>query len=94
MRDDFGKTEMNGHRAELIQRLNCALGELNPGLGHLKQHDPQLEDYDLKKMKYQYGKLKEALSEAETRTSSQSVPLLDANLWMSVESHSTFTGSA
>lgn len=70
IREDLGGVGMGDHRMELIQRLDHVLGQLDRGLGHLKQHNPELGKFDLWKMKRRYRKLRELLLEAERRTSS------------------------
>ena len=67
IREDFGGIEMGRHRAELIQQLDHVLGQLDRGLGRLKQHNPELGQYDLWKMKRRYRKLREVLLEVERR---------------------------
>ena len=75
IREDLGGIEMGRHRACLIRRLNHILGQLDLGLEYLEQKNPSLSEYDLKDMKWQYGKLREVLLEVERRTSSQTVTL-------------------
>ena len=75
IREDLSGAGMGNHRTELIQRLDHVLGELDRGLGHLKQHNPDLGKYDLWKMKRRYKKLRELLLEAEKRTSFQMTAL-------------------
>ena len=61
----FSGNGMGDHRAELIQRLDHILGQLDWGLEHLKEHNPQLGRYDLWRMKSQYRELREVLLEVE-----------------------------
>jgi len=61
----FSGNGMGDHRAELVQRLDHILGQLDQGLDYLKQHNPQLGRYDLWRMKSQYKELKEVLLEVE-----------------------------
>ena len=75
IREDLSGAGMSNHRTELIQRLDHVLGELDRGLAHLMQHNPDLGKYDLWKMKRRYKKLRELLLEAEKRTSSQMTAL-------------------
>jgi len=70
IREDLSEAGMRNHRTELIQRLDHVLGELDRGLAHLMQQNPDLGKYDLWKMKRRYKKLRELLLEAEKRTSS------------------------
>jgi hypothetical protein len=74
VREDFNGIGMGCHRAELIQRLNYILGELDRREGRLGSN---LEDDrlwhrsvggDLVNMKVQYGQLKRILQEVEART--------------------------
>jgi len=67
----FSGTGMGNYRAELIQKLDYILGQLDWGLDHLKQHNPWLGRYDLWRMKGQYKKLREVLLEVERCVSSQ-----------------------
>ena len=66
-REDFGGVRNGHHRADLIQRLDCVLGQLDLGLEHLKQHNPHTDEYDMQKMRRQYGELKEILLEADMK---------------------------
>jgi len=61
---------MGHHRAELIQRLDHVLGQLDRGSEYLKQQNPDLGRYDLWKAKRRYRKLKDILLEVERRMSS------------------------
>lgn len=65
VRNDFGEVRMGHHRTELIQRLDYILGQLDLGLAHLKQHNPQLGGFDLQMMKGQYGKLQNILNHTQ-----------------------------
>ena len=93
--EDFGGTGMGHHRADLIQQLDHILGELDQGLEYLRLCNPNLDAYDLQRMKYQYGALKDIIlrvnAEVITRMSSQryrfSYHLL---VWMCTGSHATF----
>ena len=61
--DHFGEIGMGHHRADLIKRLDHILGELDQGLEHLQQHNPDLERDDVQEMEHQYGELKNMLLE-------------------------------
>ena len=61
----FSETGMGDHRAELIQKLDYVLGQLDLGLEYLKMHNPHLGRYDLWKMESQYWELKGVLLEVE-----------------------------
>ena len=60
---DFGGTGMGHHRADLIQRLDYVLGQLDRGMDYLMQHTPGVDDYRFGRMKDQYGKLRGILLE-------------------------------
>jgi len=64
LREDFGGVGMDHHRADLIQRLDQILGQLDQGLGFLKRRNPNLRQRRFQNMKDQYGKLKDILLEA------------------------------
>jgi hypothetical protein len=74
IREDFNGIGMGCHRAELIQRLDCVLGELDRRAGRFYSdlEDDRLWRHrvgdDLLNMKDQYGQLKRMLQEAEERT--------------------------
>jgi len=80
IREDFGGTGMGHHRADLIQRLDHVFGQLDRGLEHLNQHNPDLNEDSVRCMRDQYGKLKDILLEmnveATARTSFPTVMLL------------------
>ena len=67
IREDFGGIGMGHHRADLIQRLNHVLGQLNRGLGYLKRHNPWLDEDDLQERKDNYRKLRETLLGTDTK---------------------------
>ena len=56
---DFGGIWMGCHRTDRIQYLDYVLGQLDRGLGYLKQHNPNLNEGSLQAMKYQYQKLRD-----------------------------------
>jgi len=70
IREDFSGIGVGRQRAELIQRLDHVLGQLDQGSEHLKQQNLQFDRYYLWKAKRRYRKLKEILMEVERRTSS------------------------
>jgi len=78
--EDFGGIGMGHHRADLIQRLDYVLGQLDRGMDYLRQHIPGVSGWQFRKMKEQYGKLKDILLEANVeaiaRTSYPLIPLL------------------
>ena len=61
--EDFGEIGMGHHRADLIQRLDHILGELDQGLEYLQQHNPGLSTDDVQKMEHQYRELRNILLE-------------------------------
>ena len=65
IREDFSGTEMNSHRAALLQRLDHVLAQLDRGLEHLQQDKWWLSEDDLQRMKRQYGELRETLLEVD-----------------------------
>ena len=60
IRRNFMRTE---HQTELVQRLDHVLGQLNQGLEHLRQHDPRLGRFDLRRRNGQYEKLRASFVE-------------------------------
>ena len=69
IREDFSGIGMNSHRADLLQRLDHILEQLDDGLKHLQQHRPDLTDYDLDGMKRCYSGLKQELLGVDRATS-------------------------
>ena len=63
--EDFSGIEMNSHRADLLQRLDHVLAQLDRGLEHLQQNNPELREFSLERMKRRYGKFKETLLEVD-----------------------------
>ena len=63
IREDFGGVGMSHHRADLIERLDHILGQLDRWLDHFRRRDPNLEAGSLQNMKDDYKKLKEILLE-------------------------------
>jgi len=70
IREDFDGIGMRPHRAELIQRLDHILEQLDRGLEHPWLQYPDLVKPDLWKMMRRYRKLREVLREVERRTPS------------------------
>jgi hypothetical protein len=68
IQEDFGGVEMGHHRADLVERLDYVLGQLDRGLEYLKQHNPEFDGGDLWRMKYRYQRLRQTLLEADART--------------------------
>jgi len=67
--EDFSEAWCGWHWAELIQHLDHILTQLDQGLKHIQQHNPNLEQVGFQKMKDQYRKLKDILLEAVTGAS-------------------------
>ena len=59
--EDFGEIGMGHHRADLIQRLDHVLGQLDRGLEHLKQHNSEFDEDGLRRAKDQYRRLRDTL---------------------------------
>lgn len=92
IREDLGGIWMGHHREVLIKRLDSVLGQLDRGLGHLKQYKTTLTEYDIVTAKQQYRKLKDALLEVDrealeilTRTPFRSTNLF--NLFTPADAH-------
>ena len=58
IREDFGGIGTGHHRADLIQRLDHVLGQLDRGLEYLNQQNHYLHEPDIQTMKALYGNLK------------------------------------
>ena len=63
--EDFSGIGMGHHRADLIQRLDHVLEQLDCGLEHFKQHNPQFGEDVLRIRKVQYQQLRETLLGSE-----------------------------
>ena len=63
----FSGSGMGHYRADLIQRLDYILGELDRGLDHFQQYSPYLNANHIQKRKQQYGKLKNVLLEMNVK---------------------------
>ena len=66
--EDFGGIGMGHHRADLIQRLDHVLGQLDRGLEYLRQYCPEFGEDDLRISKDQYRNLRETLLEIDSCT--------------------------
>ena len=73
IREDFGGVGMRHHREDLTKRLDHVLGQLDYGLDHFKQRDPEFWIGALRKRRRQYRELKEVLLEVERCTSSATI---------------------
>jgi len=67
--EDFSEVWGGWHRAELIQHLDHILTQLDQGLEHLQQHNPDLDEVDFYGMNDEYRKLKDILLKAVTGVS-------------------------
>jgi len=63
IRENFSGIGMGLHQEDLLQLLDCILGQLDLGLDHLQQGNPGLDKSTAQGMKEQYRKLKEVLLE-------------------------------
>jgi hypothetical protein len=63
IREDFGGVGMGHHRADLLQRLDQVIEQLDRGLEYLKQHNPEFNEDSLQRTKHQYQYLREMLLE-------------------------------
>jgi len=87
IREEFSGVEASSHRAELVQRLDEVIRELNKGLVYLQRDKPDLEEEELRKRKRQYEKLRKILKEIPeapeipTCMSSRSIDLFDLLTW-------------
>jgi hypothetical protein len=77
IREDFGGIGMEHHRAELLQRLDHVIEQLDRGLEHLKQHDPEFNEDYLQRTKYQYRYLRDILLEINIKSDQSYVSLND-----------------
>ena len=66
--EDFGGVGMGPHRADLIQRLDYILSQLDRGVGYLSQHNPSVGENRVQAMKRQYQRLREASLETNLKT--------------------------
>ena len=64
-REDFSGIGMSSHRADLLQRLDHVLAQLDRESEQLQQDKPRLDGGDLQRMKCQYGELRETLLEVD-----------------------------
>jgi len=67
IREDFGGVWMGHQRKALLQHLDHILEQLDLGLDHLQQYKPSLKKGSIKRMKEQYGKLKEVVVEEDKK---------------------------
>ena len=84
IREEFGGIGMGRHREVLVKRLDRVLGQLDRGLGYLKQQNPLLDEDHIPTAREQYGELRKVLLEVDkealeilTRTSFRLINLFD-----------------
>ena len=63
IREEFSGVEANSHRAELVQRLDEVIEELDKGLEYLQRDRPGLREGGLQRRKGQYEELRRILKE-------------------------------
>ena len=61
IREDFSGIGMQGHRGDLIRRLDFIHGELDRGFAHFSQHQQQINGDTIQMREKQYRRLKDAL---------------------------------
>jgi len=65
IREDLGEIGMWRHREDLLRHLDHVLDQLDLGLEHLQQHDPDLDEADIPRRRDQYGTLRGRLLEVD-----------------------------
>jgi len=65
IKEDFGGAMTGHHRKELLRRLGSVLGQLDGGLGYLRQHNPNLPGTHIWWARAQYKELRELLLEVD-----------------------------
>jgi len=80
IQEDFCGIGMGCHRADLIQRLDDVLWQLDQILEYLKQDDPGFDEHSLQSMMRQYQKLREILLEINIRMPSYPIITLSRML--------------
>ena len=63
IRSDFSGSGMRHHREDLIKRLDHVIGQLDRGLGYIRQHKSWMHEDIFQEAKVQYRILREALLE-------------------------------
>ena len=61
IKQEFKGVEMEGHRKDLITRLDHILQQLNRGLGYLRQHKLSIEQLDVQRAEAQYRRFRQDL---------------------------------
>ena len=84
IREDFSGINMSSHRADLLQRLDHILAQLDRGLERLRRDKPELNEVDLQGREVQYRRLRETLLEVDrgvlgvlTRTSPRPITIVE-----------------
>ena len=67
IRSDFSGIGMRDHRKDLIKRLDHILGQLDRGLGYLRQHKPWMNEWSFQQAREQYRMLRGVLLEVDRR---------------------------
>ena len=96
IREDFGGIGMSHHRADLVQRLDQILGQLDKGTEYLQQHNPNILWFEPQRVKDHCGELRDILlginAETISRMSSPTIMLpLDKLRRIYSGSRATFT---
>jgi len=65
IRKNFGGIGMGCHREVLIKRLDHVLGQLDRGLGYLKEQNPALDELHIPEARMQYEGLRKVLLEVD-----------------------------
>ena len=65
IREDFGGSGMEGHRKDLLERVEYVLGQLDMRSEHPEKNKPLISDRDLRKAKKRYTRLREVLLEVD-----------------------------
>ena len=76
IQEDFGGIGMGHHRADLIQRLDHILEQLDRGLEHFKKYDPETDEWDLRIRKDRYQELRETLLKTNMKAVSRASCLI------------------
>ena len=67
IQEDLKEIEMWHHREDLFQHLDHLLGQLNLGLEPLRQHDPDINENDIRRRWIQYTTIRAVLLEKDGR---------------------------
>ena len=67
IRSDFSGIGMRHHRKDLINRLDHVLGQLDRGLGYLRQHKQWMNEWSLQQAKERYGMIRGVLLDVDRR---------------------------